>query len=69
MKVETSYRRPTKLPANHVGTDSGTFIKFLAVKAKKKKIVMFQVPCQKKTGSIGRLFFFFFFLLTVQTSS
>ena len=39
----------------------------------KKKIVVFQVPCKKKTGSVGRLFFlfffFFFFLLTVQTSS
>ena len=35
---------------------------------------MFQVPCQKKTGSVGRLYFFFlfyffFFLLTVQNSS
>ena len=28
-----------------------------------KKIVVFQVPCQKKTGSVGRLYFFFFFLL------
>ena len=28
----------------------------------KKKIVVFQVPCQKKTGLVGRLFFFFFFL-------
>ena len=27
----------------------------------KKKIVVFQVPCQKKTGSVGRLYFFFFF--------
>ena len=27
---------------------------------KKKKKVVFQVPCQKKTGSVGRLFFFFF---------
>ena len=27
-----------------------------------KKIVVFQVPCQKKTGSVGRLYFFFFFL-------
>ena len=40
----------------------------------KKKIVVFQVPCQKKTGSVGRLYFFFFFyffffLLTVQNSS
>ena len=26
----------------------------------KKKIVVFQVPCQKKTGSVGRFFFFFF---------
>ena len=26
----------------------------------KKKIVVFQVPCQKKTGSVGRLYFFFF---------
>ena len=42
-----------------------------------KKIVVFQVPCQKKTGSVGRLyffnffyfFFFYFFLVTVQTSS
>ena len=25
----------------------------------KKKIVVFQVPCQKKTGSVGRLYFFF----------
>ena len=29
----------------------------------KKKIVVFQVPCPKKTGSVGRLYFFFFFLL------
>ena len=29
----------------------------------KKKIVVFQVPCQKKTGSVGRLSFFFFFTL------
>ena len=28
----------------------------------KKKIVVFQVPCQKKTGSVGRLYFFFFLL-------
>ena len=27
----------------------------------KKKIVVFQVPCQKKTGSVGRLYFFSFF--------
>ena len=27
----------------------------------KKKFVVFQVPCQKKTGSVGRLYFFFFF--------
>ena len=27
----------------------------------KKKIVVFQVPCLKKTGSVGRLYFFFFF--------
>ena len=27
----------------------------------KKKIVVFQVPCQKKIGSVGRLYFFFFF--------
>ena len=27
----------------------------------KKKRVVFQVPCQKKTGSVGRLYFFFFF--------
>ena len=34
-----------------------------------QKIVAFQVPCQKKTGSVGRLYFFFtFFLLTVQKS-
>ena len=26
----------------------------------KKKIVVFQVPCQEKTGSVGRLYFFFF---------
>ena len=31
------------------------------VKAK-KKIVVFQVPFQKKTGSVGRLYFFFFLL-------
>ena len=35
-----------------------------------KTIVVFQAPCQKKTGSVGRLYFFFtFFLLTVQNSS
>ena len=28
----------------------------------KKKVVVFQVPCQKKTGSVDRLYFFFFFL-------
>ena len=27
-----------------------------------KKIDVFQVPCQKKTGSVGRLYFFFFLL-------
>ena len=27
----------------------------------KKKIVVFLVPCQKKTGSVGRFYFFFFF--------
>ena len=26
----------------------------------KKKIVVFQVPCQKKTGSVGRLYFFLY---------
>ena len=26
----------------------------------KKKSVVFQVPCQKKTGSVGRFYFFFF---------
>ena len=32
MKVETSYRRPTKLPSIRIGTDSGTLMKLLAVK-------------------------------------
>ena len=35
-------------------------------------IAVFQVPCQKKTGSVGRIyifFFFFTFLLTGQNSS
>ena len=39
---------------------------------RQKKIVVFQVPCQKKTGLVGRLyvlFLFCFFLLTVQNSS
>ena len=26
----------------------------------KKKIIVLQVPCQKKTGSVGRLYIFFF---------
>ena len=39
--------------------DGGSF-EILVPKAK-KKIVVFQVPCQKKTGSVGRLYFFFFF--------
>ena len=26
---------------------------------RQKKVVVFQVPCQKKTGSVGRLYFFF----------
>ena len=30
---------------------------------------MFQVPCQKKTGSVGRLYFFFATFVTVQNSS
>ena len=36
---------------------------YVIILGKKKKIVVFQVPCQKKTGSVGRLdvFFFFFF--------
>ena len=34
---------------------------------RQKKVVVFQVPCQKKTGSVGRLYFSF--LLTVQNSS
>ena len=35
----------------------------------KKKIVVFQVPCQKKTGSVGRLFFFFFFFFFANSTS
>ena len=34
----------------------------------KKKIVVFQVPCKKKTGSVGRLFFFFFFFFANSTN-
>ena len=35
-----------------------------------KKRVVFQVPCQKKTGSVGRLYFFFtFFFANRQNSS
>ena len=48
---------------------TSTRIRFLG----QKKLVVFQVPCQKKTGSVGRLYFFFFFLLffmlTIQNSS
>ena len=35
----------------------------------KKKIVVFQVPCQKKTGSGGRLYFFFFFTFFFNANS
>ena len=31
MKIETSDTQPPKLPANRVGSDSGTIVKFLAV--------------------------------------
>ena len=34
---------------------------YFLIKAKKKKSVVFQVPCQKKTGSVGRFYSFFFF--------
>ena len=37
-----------------------TWLRLIALRPK-KKIVVFQVPCQKKTGSVGRLYFFFFF--------
>ena len=43
------------------GKPQRTFLLNSLDKAKKKKIVVFQVPCQKKTGSVGRLYFFFFF--------
>ena len=64
------------LPGNLVQTYSSVFLNlkvYLPRKYKnksvgvrkavrpKKKIVVFQVPCKKKTGSVGRLFFFFFF--------
>ena len=35
----------------------------------KKKKVVFQVPCQKKTGSVGRLFFFFFFFFLANSTN
>ena len=34
VKVETSGERTTKLPENRVGTDSGTFVIFVAVNPK-----------------------------------
>ena len=58
--------------AVYSGRKANKILHFLKARPK-KKIVVFQVPCKKKTGSVGRLFFFFFFffffLLTVQTSS
>ena len=47
----------------HVLNHSLVFLVFrvFLVNKAKKKIVVFQVPCQKKTGSVGRLYFFFFF--------
>ena len=44
----------------HVNNKGGHHLPIGAVLGQKKKIGVFQVPCQKKTGSVGRLYFFFF---------
>ena len=48
-------------PGNCVCTQYAALSRALQLLRPKKKIVVFQVPCQEKIGSVGRLYFFFFF--------
>ena len=51
---------PNKCPILNTKLSGGQILKALLFRPI-KKIVVFQVPCQKKTGSVGRLYFFFLF--------